>query len=110
MDFCFFIPILFGCQTEIKPEGDMSIRVCPRCNNGAVTSARSKQYFEICFVPVVPMSRKHIWICSICQWSHPRQDGSWEPMTVQHPGYYPPQPPPQAYWQAEQQQQQQYYG
>lgn len=86
----------------------------------AVCSAKSKEYFEICFVPLIPMSSKHIWLCSICQWQIPIQAGgcvfflfsallpfisifvtlfSWEPQLVtnvptQPGGYYPTQPGP----------------
>ncbi|CAA7267918.1 unnamed protein product [Cyclocybe aegerita] len=86
---------LVGCQTKISPEGDQTPRICPRCHNAAVTSAKSKEYFEFCFVPLIPMSSKHIWACSICQWAVPIQQG-WEPPLVTNgpPGYYPPQPPP----------------
>lgn len=24
-----------GCSTKIKPEGDLTPRICPRCHNGA---------------------------------------------------------------------------
>ena len=42
---------------------------------GAITSAKSTEYFEICFVPLVPFSSKHIWLCRICNWSAPVQQG-----------------------------------
>ncbi|KIM87569.1 hypothetical protein PILCRDRAFT_815127 [Piloderma croceum F 1598] len=78
MDFFFCIPIMFGCTTKIKPDGDQPARVCPRCHNASVISANSRNWFELCFVPLVPMSSKHIWMCSICQWNVPLQQG-WEP-------------------------------
>jgi len=40
-------------------------------------------WFELCFVPLIPMKSKRIWMCSICQWNVPVQQG-WEPAT---PGY-----------------------
>ncbi|PPQ78550.1 LOW QUALITY PROTEIN: hypothetical protein CVT25_011822, partial [Psilocybe cyanescens] len=130
-----------GCTTKISPEGDQTPRICPNCHNGesnltslsqneltsyhyliaAVASAKSKEYFEFCFVPLIPMSSKHIWRCSICQWATSIQPGycplpvfdgvqldddivislffRWEPQSVtsvpmQPGGYYPPQPPP----------------
>ncbi|KDR81458.1 hypothetical protein GALMADRAFT_239394 [Galerina marginata CBS 339.88] len=95
MDLFFCIPLIFGCQTRISHEGDQTPRICPRCHNAAVNSAKSKQFFEFCFVPLVPMSSKHIWMCAICHWSVPRQQG-WEPQpvtsvpVVQPRGYYPP--------------------
>jgi len=78
MDFIFCLPIIFGCPTKIKPDGDQSPRICPRCNNASVTSAKSRLWFELCFVPLIPMQSKRIWMCSICQWSVPLQQG-WEP-------------------------------
>ncbi|KAF8969905.1 hypothetical protein BDZ97DRAFT_1653103, partial [Flammula alnicola] len=65
-----------GCSTKISPEGDQIPRICPRCHNAAVVSAKSREFFEFCFVPLIPMSNKHIWLCSICQWAVPIQPGS----------------------------------
>ncbi|KAF9001913.1 hypothetical protein BDQ17DRAFT_1244018 [Cyathus striatus] len=70
-----------GCQTKITPEGDQTPRVCPRCHNAAVIRAKSREWFEFFFIPVIPMSSKHIWICSICNWTLPVQAG-WEPQPV----------------------------
>ncbi|KAH6918739.1 hypothetical protein BKA70DRAFT_1248131 [Coprinopsis sp. MPI-PUGE-AT-0042] len=108
MDFFFCLPVLFGCKTTLKPEGDPNPRVCPRCNNVAATSAKSREWFELCFIPVIPMGSKHIWICSICQWRSPRGQGLWEPQAPgyghHHPpfqqGYFAqaPQYPPQGYY------------
>ncbi|EMD38492.1 hypothetical protein CERSUDRAFT_82757 [Gelatoporia subvermispora B] len=100
MDFLFCIPIVFGCPTKIKPEGDQSPRICPRCHNASVCSAKSRTWFELCWVPLVPMRSKHIWICSICQWSLPKQVGqqqNWEPAM---PGYHS-QPGGQGVWQSD---------
>ncbi|KAH9951306.1 hypothetical protein B0H21DRAFT_718393 [Amylocystis lapponica] len=83
MDFIFCLPIIFGCPTKVKPDADQPPRICPRCNNAAVYSAKSRLWFELCFVPLIPMKAKHVWICSICQWSVPLQQG-WEPAV---PGY-----------------------
>ncbi|KIM49278.1 hypothetical protein M413DRAFT_103107 [Hebeloma cylindrosporum] len=97
MDF-FCIPLICGCSTKISPEGDQTPRICPRCHNAAVSSAKSKEFFEFCFVPLIPMSSKHVWLCSICRWEVPLQQG-WEPQSVanlpmQPGGYYPQQPQP----------------
>ncbi|KAA1474872.1 hypothetical protein DENSPDRAFT_841533 [Dentipellis sp. KUC8613] len=88
MDFFFCLPIFFGCPTKIKPEGDQTPRVCPRCHNASVMSAKSRTWFELCFIPLVPMRAQHIWICGICQWSVPLQPG-WEPV-VPNAGYVHP--------------------
>ncbi|PAV23573.1 cytochrome c heme-binding site [Pyrrhoderma noxium] len=80
MDLFFCLPVIFGCQTKIKPEGDPNdVRICPRCNNASVIQAKSREWFELCWVPLIPMNSKHIWICGICQWQVPIQQG-WEPM------------------------------
>jgi len=41
----------------------------------AVLSAKKKTYFELFCVPVFPMSSKHVWVCGICQWRVPLQQG-----------------------------------
>ncbi|KAL9935235.1 hypothetical protein V8E36_005583 [Tilletia maclaganii] len=102
MDFCFFIPVIFGCPTKIKQE-DNAPHVCPRCHNGAVVRAKSRTWFELCFIPLVPLKSKHIWICSICQWQT-AQDSGFQPAPAgggggwgghaqqpQQYGYGPPQ-------------------
>ncbi|KZT69012.1 hypothetical protein DAEQUDRAFT_691558 [Daedalea quercina L-15889] len=101
MDFIFCLPIMFGCPTRIKAHGDQTPRICPRCNNVSVTGAKSRLWFELCWVPLIPMKSNRIWMCSICQWNIPLQP-NWEPAfpggnfqpggrgTFQ-PGPYPPQ-------------------
>ncbi|KAF5391803.1 hypothetical protein D9757_001787 [Collybiopsis confluens] len=84
-----FIPLLFGCSTKVKPDGtEQPAHVCPRCNNASVFAAKSKTWFEFFFVPLVPLSSKHIWLCGICQWASPLGVGQWEPpiayQTPQH--------------------------
>ncbi|KDQ60644.1 hypothetical protein JAAARDRAFT_31608 [Jaapia argillacea MUCL 33604] len=97
MDFFFCLPIMFGCPTKVKPEGDQTPRICPRCHNASVFSAKSRMWFELCFVPLIPMTSKHLWMCGICQWNVPIQQG-WEPAL---PGggqyHHQMQAPPQAY-------------
>ncbi|EPT05964.1 hypothetical protein FOMPIDRAFT_1137969 [Fomitopsis schrenkii] len=78
MDFIFCLPIIFGCPTKIKADGDQTPRVCPRCNNISVSSAKSRLWFELCWVPLIPMKSTRIWMCSICQWNIPLQQ-NWEP-------------------------------
>lgn len=36
-----------------------------------VVAAKSTTWFELFWVPLVPISRKHLWICQICQWREP---------------------------------------
>ncbi|KAJ7168196.1 hypothetical protein C8R43DRAFT_983393 [Mycena crocata] len=87
MFFC--LPILIGCQQKIKPEGDFTARVCPNCHNAAVFSAKKTTWFEFFFVPLVPLSSKHVWICQICHWMAPHGAGQWEP-TIAYGGYQQP--------------------
>jgi len=98
MDF-FCLPIICGVSQKIHPEDGQSPRMCPRCNNAAVVSAKKKTYFELFCVPVFPMSSKHVWVCGICQWRVPLQQG-WEPPFPGQGSHHPPQgqwqqgPPP----------------
>ncbi|CAO1626171.1 unnamed protein product [Parajaminaea phylloscopi] len=78
MDFCFCIPIIFGCPTKIKQEGDGTAYVCPRCHNAQVITAKSRTWFELCWVPLIPMKSKHIYACGICQWQGD-QGGNFTP-------------------------------
>lgn len=41
----------------------------------AVVSAKKKTYFELFCVPVFPIKSKHVWVCGICQWRVPLQQG-----------------------------------
>ncbi|KAI0646936.1 hypothetical protein C8Q79DRAFT_957061 [Trametes meyenii] len=91
----FFLPLVFGCPTRLKPEGDQTPRVCPKCHNASTIRVKSRLWFELCFVPLIPMKSEHLWLCTICQWSVPLQQG-WEPAL---PGYGF-QPGVQAQWQA----------
>ncbi|KAJ8592796.1 hypothetical protein M405DRAFT_732517, partial [Rhizopogon salebrosus TDB-379] len=83
------IPFAVGCPTKVKPEGSQEARICPRCHNAAMFSAKSRTWFEFCFVPLIPMNSKHIWMCGICQVQVNMQPG-WEPQLAQ-PGYQHPQ-------------------
>ncbi|KIK96736.1 hypothetical protein PAXRUDRAFT_825639 [Paxillus rubicundulus Ve08.2h10] len=49
-------------------------------------AAKSRTWFELCFVPLVPLRSKHIWMCGICQLQAQMQPG-WEP-PLAHPGGY----------------------
>ncbi|KAI0721651.1 hypothetical protein C8T65DRAFT_565703 [Cerioporus squamosus] len=62
----------------MKPEGDQTPRICPRCHNVSTIRVKSRMWFELCFVPLIPMRKEHLWVCTVCQWSVPMQQG-WEP-------------------------------
>ncbi|KAF8332398.1 uncharacterized protein EI90DRAFT_855327 [Cantharellus anzutake] len=88
MDF-ICIPLVFGCPTKISQTDDgTNARVV------SVISAKSRTWFEFCFVPLIPMSSHHIWFCGICSWEA-RQGQGFEPML---PGQGPPPGPWQQGW------------
>ena len=41
----------------------------------AVQSAKSRLWFELFFIPLVPLKSKRIWVCPICQWTMPVGQG-----------------------------------
>ncbi|KAJ7582618.1 hypothetical protein C8J56DRAFT_955275 [Mycena floridula] len=84
MFFC--IPL--GCHTSIKPDSNQEgrARLCPRCHNAAVFSAKRTEWFELFFIPIIPISSKHVWLCSICQFSAVLAPGQWEPPIAGQPG------------------------
>ncbi|KAI5983817.1 hypothetical protein EDD15DRAFT_2390698 [Pisolithus albus] len=71
------IPLVFGCPNKIKPmSGDQSPRICPR---SSMFAAKSRTWFEFCFVPLIPLRSKDVWMCGICQLQ-----------TIMQPGWAPP--------------------
>ncbi|KAF8516905.1 hypothetical protein BU17DRAFT_50391, partial [Hysterangium stoloniferum] len=91
-----------GCPTKISQDGEQPGRICPRCSNVAVVSAKSRMWFElqVFFIPLIPMPSSNIWLCTICQWEVPHQQG-YEP-TLPGAGFHPgnvamPQQPQQGY-------------
>ena len=74
-----------GCQTKLKPEPNQAPQICPHCHNGkpkypfpffisliywlaSVFPTKKNTWFELFFVPIIPLSRKHILLCMICGW------------------------------------------
>ncbi|KAG8217372.1 hypothetical protein J3R82DRAFT_5468 [Butyriboletus roseoflavus] len=51
-------------------------------------AAKSRTWFEFCFVPLIPFKSKHVWMCGICQLQTEMQPG-WAPPLAQ-PGYQHP--------------------
>ncbi|KAI6118754.1 hypothetical protein EDD16DRAFT_1692857 [Pisolithus croceorrhizus] len=82
MDFFFCIPLVFGCPNKIRPTGDQTPRICPR---SSMFAAKSRIWFEFCFVPLIPLQSKDVWMCGICQLQTVMQPG-WEP-PVAGPGH-----------------------
>ncbi|RSH80575.1 uncharacterized protein EHS24_009157 [Apiotrichum porosum] len=68
----------------------------------AVVGASSRTWFELCWIPLIPFSKKHIWLCTVCRWQMKKGDG-YDPqvpqqgMATQQAAAYPPPPPPNAY-------------
>ncbi|KAJ7074267.1 hypothetical protein C8F01DRAFT_14739 [Mycena amicta] len=87
MFFC--LPILCGCQQNLKPEGDPTARICPNCHNASVFSAKKTEWFTLFFVPLVPFSSKHVWLCHICRWIAPHAPGSVSVCQPAHPLPFP---------------------
>lgn len=58
-DFFFCIPIVFGCPDKTSQEGDGTPYVCPRCHNAQVVEAKSRTWFEICWIPLVRTKLLH---------------------------------------------------
>ena len=52
-DFFFCIPLVFGCPNKVHQEGDGTPYVCPRCHNAQVVEAKSRTWFELCWIPLV---------------------------------------------------------
>ncbi|KAG8765020.1 hypothetical protein FRC20_008595 [Serendipita sp. 405] len=92
--FCFVV----GCGTDFDQKNDGIARICPKCHNAAVVRGTKKTYLEFCFVPLpfLPLSKKDIWLCPVCQWFLSTSRG--EPQRVGGPPAYQ-QGPPGAYYQ-----------
>ncbi|EKM82813.1 hypothetical protein AGABI1DRAFT_104670 [Agaricus bisporus var. burnettii JB137-S8] len=102
MDFDFFcIPLIFGCSSKVTPDGVQTPSICPNCHNLSLASGKKRTWFELCCVPVIPLSSKHVWICPICNWSAKTSDFQPQMPAAGPPGgYYPAPghyPPPSQY-------------
>ncbi|KAJ7837043.1 hypothetical protein B0H14DRAFT_2792675 [Mycena olivaceomarginata] len=75
-------PLLFGYETQVKPNGKQTPHVCPKCNHASVFSSTSTEQIVVMFV-AVSSSVKASWLCTTekCGWSTPldREPLSWEP-------------------------------
>ncbi|KAF7311549.1 Cytochrome c heme-binding site [Mycena kentingensis (nom. inval.)] len=92
MFFC--IPILCGCESNIQPNGEVqTARICPNCHNASVFSGKNSEWFTFFFVPLFPLSSKHVWLCGTCRWMAPHAPGHFEP-AIAFGGGFPPQGPP----------------
>ncbi|TRM62700.1 hypothetical protein BD626DRAFT_498167 [Schizophyllum amplum] len=75
------LPIIFGCSDKTKADKEQHVRVCPNCRNASVAKAKRTRWFELFWIPLIPFSSKHIWVCGICHWARPvmEGEGQWEP-------------------------------
>ncbi|GAA5872888.1 hypothetical protein JCM1840_005879 [Sporobolomyces johnsonii] len=74
------IPLVFGVNGSLKQERE-ELCVCPRCKNAAVQPYRRRKWFELFWIPLIPLGSKHVWFCPICQWSGPLE-GGFQPQHV----------------------------
>ncbi|KAF9483838.1 hypothetical protein BDN70DRAFT_798842 [Pholiota conissans] len=84
------IPIVFGCPNKIKPEGQEAPRVCPQCHNLSVIRAKRTMWFELFWLPLIPIHWKHIWICTICQWNQEVQKDTKDAQKYVSRSFQPP--------------------
>ncbi|EJU00402.1 hypothetical protein DACRYDRAFT_68581 [Dacryopinax primogenitus] len=104
---CDFIPLIcvWGCPTKIEQDASGPAMICPRCHNASVHNAKSRMWFEFCFVPIIPCQSEQIYFCSICSWEVNRQ-GNPAPPIAPGPGQqyqqlqpgYQPAPNPNQGW------------
>lgn len=38
-------------------------------------AAKSRKWFELCFVPLIPLGSRQVWVCGICQLQTDMQSG-----------------------------------
>ncbi|KAF7293811.1 hypothetical protein HMN09_01176900 [Mycena chlorophos] len=76
------IPIIFGCTDKLKVEptdDGAPHRICPNCHNASVRPVKSTTWFELFWLPLIPFSSKHIWLCGTCNWRAQHANGQYEP-------------------------------
>ncbi|GAA5913215.1 uncharacterized protein JCM6883_005287 [Sporobolomyces salmoneus] len=44
--------------------------VCPNCRNASVKAYKRKKWFELYWIPLVPLGSKHVFVCPVCRWQH----------------------------------------
>ncbi|GAA5950494.1 hypothetical protein JCM3765_004566 [Sporobolomyces pararoseus] len=60
------IPIICGPQSRSGEES----YYCPRCGNGSAKAYKRKKWFELYWIPIVPLGSKHVYVCPVCRWEH----------------------------------------
>nr|XP_031860991.1 uncharacterized protein CI109_003718 [Kwoniella shandongensis]KAA5528063.1 hypothetical protein CI109_003718 [Kwoniella shandongensis] len=79
-----------GLPEKFSQDAPEQGRLCPRCNNAAVVGGSQRTWFEFFWVPLIPFSKTHVWLCTICQWQMKKGDGP----DPQPPHAYSRPPPP----------------
>ncbi|GAA5828549.1 hypothetical protein JCM11251_000845 [Rhodosporidiobolus azoricus] len=58
---CIPIPIIFGLGARRKPEpGQHHPQQCPNCHNMTVAPFSERKVFELFWVPLIPLKKKHL--------------------------------------------------
>ncbi|KAJ6618355.1 hypothetical protein B0H10DRAFT_2217868 [Mycena sp. CBHHK59/15] len=74
-------PLLFGYETQVKPDGVQAAHVCPKCRQSSVFSSKSTKEIIVMFVPV-SSSAEGLWVCVTenCGWMAPieQEPKLWE--------------------------------
>ncbi|KAF8656954.1 hypothetical protein AX16_002319 [Volvariella volvacea WC 439] len=90
---CVLLPCY--CAPDITHDESPQKRMCPACHNPTVGGATIKDWVEVFWIPIFPLTTKHVWICSHCQWTNPQGEGADPPLAPPYFGPYgSPWPPP----------------
>ncbi|WVN89124.1 uncharacterized protein L203_104340 [Cryptococcus depauperatus CBS 7841] len=69
------IPLVCGFPEKFKQDEPAPGRMCPRCYNAAVVGGSTRTWFEFFWIPLIPFTKHHIWLCSICHWQMRKGEG-----------------------------------
>lgn len=73
------MPMAFGCPSRLKADGESIQRICPTCNDLAVSSATAERWVMCFFIPTISLRSERYWVCSTCEWRAPIVPGGREP-------------------------------
>ncbi|KAK9383080.1 uncharacterized protein V2V93DRAFT_364200 [Kockiozyma suomiensis] len=81
------IPFIFVCggtnfNGPLKGYEDMRV-YCPRCHNNSVMPTKKREFFTLCFVPIVPTNWGCTLQCTICPWNVPTSEKELDQMRQQ---------------------------
>ncbi|BGP20847.1 hypothetical protein JCM10213_008117 [Rhodosporidiobolus nylandii] len=69
------IPIICGPVPHTKQEPGDPPAQCPRCHNRLVAAFKRRTWFELYWIPLIPFKAKHVFICTVCQWTAVNPNG-----------------------------------